>query len=61
MRKREERREIKTKLLGVLVEPSVYERLRVQAFEERCSVGEVIRRAVGAYLEQSETHKGKGR
>lgn len=41
---------MKTKLLGVLVEPSVYERLRVQAFHERCSVGEVIRRAVADYL-----------
>ena len=41
---------MKTKLLGVFVEPSVYERLRVRAFEERCSVGEVVRRAVADYL-----------
>jgi len=41
---------MKTKLLGVLVEPSVYERLRVEAFEQRCSVGEVLRRSVADYL-----------
>ena len=49
MANRTERRELKTKLLGVFVEPSIYERLRVRAFKERCSVGEVIRRAVVAY------------
>lgn len=42
--------EMKTKMPSILIEPSVHERLRVQAFHERCSVGEVIRRAVEAYL-----------
>lgn len=41
---------MKSKLLGLFVEPSLYERLRVEAFEERCSVSEVVRRAVEAYL-----------
>ena len=41
---------MKTKLLGLWIEPDVYERLRVRAFEQRCSVGEVVRRAIGAYL-----------
>lgn len=41
---------MKTKLLGLFVEPSLYERLRVRAFEERCSVSEVVRRALTAYL-----------
>ncbi len=45
---------MKTKLVAVLVEPSVHERLRVRAFEERCSVGEIIRRAVAEYLPRSE-------
>jgi len=52
---------MKTKLLGVLVEPSVYERLRVEAFRERCSVGEIVRRAVAKRLEQSAARKGKER
>jgi hypothetical protein len=42
--------QMKTKLLGLWIEPDVYERLRVRAFEQRCSVGEVVRRAIGAYL-----------
>jgi len=41
---------MKTKLLGLWIEPDVYERLRVRAFEQRCSVGEVVRRAVRDYL-----------
>lgn len=41
---------MKTKMISTLLEPSVYERLRLRAFQERCSVGEVIRRAVAAYL-----------
>ena len=53
---------MKTKLLGVLVEPSVYERLRLQAFQERCSVGEVVRRAVAEYLaKRSPGRVKKGR
>jgi hypothetical protein len=31
-----------------------FERLRVRAFEERCSVGEVIRRGVAEYLSKGE-------
>lgn len=54
MRKQKVRAEMKTKLLGVFVEPSLYERLRVRAFEERCSVGEVVRRGVAMYLSKRE-------
>lgn len=43
------------KLVAVIRQPSVHERLRVQAFEERCSVGEVVCRAVAA-----QAVKGKG-
>ena len=41
---------MKTKLLGVFVEPSMHERLRLEAFHERCSVSEIIRRAVATYF-----------
>ncbi len=41
---------MKTKLLGVFVEPSVHECLRVEAFNARCSIGEIVRRAVAEYL-----------
>lgn len=52
---------MKTKLLGLFVEPSLYERLRVRAFEERCSVSEVVRRAVAGYLAgQPQGRKKKG-
>jgi hypothetical protein len=61
MAKRKERGEMKTKLLGVLVEPSLYERLRVEAFERRCSVGEVVRRAVSAYLAGKDGGRRKSR
>ena len=52
---------MKTKLLGVLVEPSVYERLRVRAFEERVNISELIRRALARYLaERAQGRKKKG-
>lgn len=54
--RRRERTEMKTKLVAVFMEPSVHEQLRVRAFEERCSVGAVVRRAVAAYL----AAKGQG-
>lgn len=52
---------MKTKLLGVFVEPSVYERLRVRAFEERCSVSEVVRRAVAEYLGRRPAREVRGK
>ena len=61
MPRRKERQEMKTKLVAVFMEPSVYERLRVEAFEQRCSVGEVVRRAVGAYMgRQAQRRARKG-
>lgn len=45
---------MKTKLLGLWIEPDVYERLRVEAFEARCSVGEIVRRAVATYLSKTK-------
>ena len=41
---------MKTKGLTILLEPLVYERLRVEAFKARCSVGEVVRRAIAEHL-----------
>lgn len=52
---------MKTRLLGVLVEPSVYERLRVRAFEERVNISELIRRALARYLVTAEKESRKGR
>ena len=48
---RKKEREIKTKGLTILLEPSGYERLRVEAFKSRCSVGEIVRRALKLYME----------
>lgn len=59
MQKRKGGTEMKTKLLGVFVEPSVYEYLRVRAFEERCSISEVVRRAMAAYLLGRPRERGK--
>lgn len=44
------RREMKTRALTIVMEPTVYERLRLEAFNQRCSVGEIVRRAMAAYL-----------
>ena len=52
---------MKTKLLGLFVEPSLYERLRVEAFEQRCSVSEVVRRAVADYLGAKQTLRARGK
>ena len=53
---------MKTKLLGLFVEPSLYEQLRVRAFKERCSVSEVVRRSLAEYLaRQSPGRVKKGR
>jgi len=61
MRKSKGGVEMKTKLLGLFVEPSFYERLRVRAFEERCSISEVVRRATAAYLEAKGAGTRQGR
>jgi predicted HicB family RNase H-like nuclease len=61
MPKRKERREMKTKLVAVFMEPSVHERLRVVAFDQRCSVGEVVRRAVADYLGAKQTLRARGK
>ncbi len=49
------------KLIGTYVDEELAEAVRVRAFEERCSKGEVIRRAVRAYLELSSPAKGSSR
>ena len=48
--KRTRDEEMRTKGLTIIMEPSVFERLRVEAFEERCSVEEIVRRSVAVYL-----------
>ena len=52
---------MKTKLVAVFMEPSVHERLRIEAFKARCSVGEIVRRAVAAYLVAKAKESRKGR
>jgi len=52
---------MKTKALTMLMEPSVYEQVRVEAFRERCSVGEVVRRAVADYLGAKQTLRARGK
>jgi hypothetical protein len=58
---RKKEREMKTKYQTVLLEPSIHERLRVEAFRERCSVGEVVRRAVADYLGAKQTLRARGK
>ncbi len=41
---------MKTKILTMLLEPSVYEAIRRAAYEAHCSMGEIARRAVAEYL-----------
>ena len=48
---------MKSKYLAAFVEPSMHEALRLRAFRERCSVGEIVRKALAMYLER----KAKGR
>ena len=52
---------MKTKYQTVLLEPSIHERLRVEAFRERCSVGEIVRRAVADYLGAKQTLRARGK
>ncbi len=42
---------MKDQLMGVMVDAAMREAIRRAAFEERCSMGELIRRAVQAYVE----------
>ncbi len=41
---------MKDQLMGVMVDAAMREAIRRAAFEERCSMGELIRRAVKKYL-----------
>jgi len=49
---------MKDKLVAAFVDEALHEAVRVAAFHERCSMGEVIRRAVQEYLAK---RKGKKR
>ena len=49
------------KLLGTYVDEAFAEAVRVRAFEERCSKGEILRRALRAYLGLTKTAKGSRR
>jgi len=51
----------KQKLLGAYVEEDLYEEVRARAFEERCPLSEVVRRALRAYVGQAKTSKASGR
>lgn len=46
------------RLLGTYVDETLGEAVRVRAFEERCSKGEVLRRALRAYLGLASTAPG---
>lgn len=48
---------MKTKFIGCYAEPTLHEAIRRAAFRERCSMGELMRRALLAYL----AAKGRGR
>lgn len=41
---------MKTKMLALASEPELHEAVRLAAFKERCSMSEIVRRAVVAYL-----------
>ncbi len=41
-----------TKFLAAEAEPALHERVRVRAFQERCSMSEILRRALERYLAQ---------
>ena len=41
---------MKTKALALFAEPDLHEAVRLAAFKERCSMSEIVRRAVVAYL-----------
>jgi len=51
---------MKDQLMGVMVDTALREAIRRAAFEERCSMGELIRRAIQEYLarRQSATRSG---
>jgi hypothetical protein len=46
---------MKDQLMGVMVDAATREAIRRAAFEERCSMGELIRRAIIAYLGRRKT------
>ena len=41
---------MKTKVLALATEPDLHEAVRLAAFKARCSMSEIVRRAVVAYL-----------
>ncbi len=45
------------RLLGAYVSEDLYEAVRVRAFEERCPLSEVVRRALRAYVGQGKAGK----
>ncbi len=50
---------MKDKLLAAFVDEATHEAVRVAAFRERCSMGELVRRAIQAYLAQRKGRAGK--
>ena len=46
------------KLLGTYVDEAFAEAVRVRAFQERCSKGEILRRALRAYLGLAQPARG---
>ncbi len=46
------------KMIGTYVNEAIAEAVRVRAFEERCSKGEILRRALRAYLDSPPTATG---
>lgn len=49
---------MKDKLVAAFVDADLHEAVRVAAFRERCSMGELVRRAITEYLAK---RKGKGK
>jgi hypothetical protein len=51
---------MKMKVLALAAEPDLHEAVRLAAFKERCSMSEIVRRAVVAYVApKTGTRKSK--
>jgi hypothetical protein len=58
---RKEEQPMRDKLIAAFATEALRERLRGRAFEERCSMSEVVRRALTEYLGKRKQRKGTKR
>ncbi len=52
---------MKDKLIAAFADEALHEAVRVAAFQERCSMGEIVRRAIQEYLARRQGKGNKGR